>query len=206
MRTFKVYIENRAYALAPQQDTLEGYLRSLEGKTIKQILDNASYMRLYFGNKFGMSGPAEDTAEADLQNFASKLTNWVNRDISKKRPKDREYETDQFKAEHNYEEYRKARHGQSRARLGLMKARREENTDKMEELQIDIDKFGEVLDDHPYILGMRQIESEYDDAVTDYHNSPLTAEFLEDDGSRQYDELVIAFTKLGGDSETIVDV
>ena len=206
MKTFKVYLENRAYALAPRGGTLEDYLRSIEGRTIKDILDDSSYMRLYFGNMFGMSGPADDTAEAELQNFANKLTNWVNRDISKKRPKEREYETEGFKAAHNYEEYRTARHGQARARMALNKARREENTDKMEELQADIDKFGDVLEDHPYITGMRQIESEYDAAVTDYHTSPLTAKFLKDDGSRQYDELVIAFTKLGGDSETIIDV
>ena len=53
---------------------------------------------------------------------------------------------------------------------------------------------------------MRQIDKEYDVAVQDYHNAPLTVEYLQDDGSDTYDELVTAFTKLGGTSETIVDV
>ena len=55
------------------------------------------------------------------------------------------------------------------------------------------------------ISGMSMINKEYDKAVQDYHNSPLTAEYLTDDGSEAYDELVTAFAKLGGESETVID-
>ena len=50
------------------------------------------------------------------------------------------------------------------------------------------------------------IEKEYDKAVEEYHNTPLTAEFLLDDSSDRYDDLVAAFAKLGGQSETVIDV
>jgi len=50
------------------------------------------------------------------------------------------------------------------------------------------------------------ITKEYDKAVEDYHNTPLKAEYLKDDGSDRYDELVDAFTKLGGQSDSVIDV
>ena len=53
---------------------------------------------------------------------------------------------------------------------------------------------------------MLMIEREYDDAVKEYHNSPLTYDYLKDDGSELYNELVTAFRELGGDSETVIDV
>jgi len=217
MKTFKVYYENRAYALVPQQDTLEGFLRSLEGRSIKDVLDDASYMRLYFGNKFGLGGPASNTTEAGLQKFVGALSNWVNRDVFKARPKEREYDTPEFKERYDHDSYRKARHGQARARMDLNKARRAERDprgprghmfsgDDIPELEAQIKEFDDVLDDHPYITAVRQIDSEYDKAVHDFHNAPLTDEYLTDDGSEAYDNLVAAFTNLGGTSETIVDV
>jgi len=217
MKSFKVYIENRAYALVPQQGTLEEFLRSLEGKSIKNVLDDASYMRLYFGNKFGLGGPSDNTSEADLQKFVNVLSNWINRDVFKHRPKDREYDTPQFKDRYDYDSYRKARHGQARARMDLNKARRAERDprgprghiqsgDDIPELEAQIKEFDDTIDNHPYPGAMRQIDKEYDVAVDEYHNAPLTGEYLQDDGSEVYDKLVAAFTKLGGTSETIVDV
>ena len=217
MKTFKIYCENRAHALIPKQGTLEDYLRSLEGKSIKDVLDDASYMRLYFGNKFGIGGAADDTAEADLQNFVTVLTKWINRDVFKHRPKEREYETPGFKEEHDYESYRKARHGQTVNRFDINKARRasedprhpqhrDANPDAFEELKAKDREYQDIMDNHPYPGAMRQINKEYDEAVDNYHTSPMTAEYLQDDGSDTYNELITAFRQLGGDSETVIDV
>ena len=217
MRTFKVYYENRAHALIPHQGTLEEFLRSLEGKSIKDVLDDASYMRLYFGNKFGLGGPGDDTSEADLQKFVGVLSNWVNRDVFKHRPKEREYESPEFKERYDYDSYREARSNQSRNRMDMNKARRAledprgprghiADPDALEELKAKDREYQDIMDNHPYPGARRQIDSEYDVAVQDYHNAPLTGEYLQDDGSDTYDELITAFTKLGGTSETIVDV
>ena len=217
MKIFKLYCENRAHALIPKQGTLEDYLRSLEGKSIRDILDDASYMRLYLGNKFGIGGAADDTAEADLQKFANVLIDWVNRDVFKHRPKEREYETPEFRARYDHDSYREARHGQARNRMDMNKARRaledprhpqhrDADPDAFEELKAKDSEYKDIIDNHPYPGAMRQIDKEYDVAVQDYHNAPLTVEYLQDDGSDTYDELVTAFTKLGGTSETIVDV
>lgn len=206
MRSFKVYYEDRSTALIPKGGTLEDFLRSLEGKTISQILDDSSYMRLYHGNKYGMRGAPEGSDADNADKFVRVLNRWVNRDISQKRPKVREYETEEFKKEHNYDSYKEARGKKARLGMERIKARRAEDTNKLEEVQAKIDKLEDFISNHAYQRGMSMIEREYDDAVKEYHNSPLTYDYLKDDGSELYNELVTAFRELGGDSETVIDV
>tara|TARA_R100000322_G_scaffold127023_1_gene83466 strand:- start:31 stop:648 length:618 start_codon:yes stop_codon:yes gene_type:complete len=205
MKTFKVYLEDKSMALIPKGGTLEDFLRSLEGRTIKDILDDSSYMNLYMGNKYGIGGQSEGS-DRDALMFANKLTRFVNRDVGKHRPKVREYETAEFKEEHDYESYRKARHKKATLGMDRLRARRAGDHEYFMELQNEIEELEDFLSNHPYQRGMSMIEREYDKAVHDYHNTPLTAEYLTDDGSEAYDELVTAFAKLGGESETVIDV
>ena len=244
MKTFKVYLEDRTTALIPKGGTLEDFLRSLEGKTISQILDDSSFMNLYMGNKYGIGGQREGS-DRDATDFVNKLTRFVNRDVGKHRPKVREYETEEFQKENDYESYNKARSQKARLGIERNKLRREkrklnvgldideydmvphrseyekgkasisdegrekrnnEIDKELAELEDKQDKLDDFISNHPYQRGMSMIEREYDKAVQDYHNSPLTAEYLTDDGSEAYDDLVAAFAKLGGDSETVIDV
>ena len=243
MNSFKVYLEDRTTALIPRESTLEDFLRTLEGKTIKQILDDSSYMSLYMSNKHGIGG-AREGSDKDSMDFANKLVRFVNRDVLKHRPKEREYETEQFKEEHDYDTYRIARHKKAvlgfdriKARKALEKAEQgifgdlddedpeayraargigmsEEDREKrvselrsnFEDIQDKIDELQDFLSNHPYQRGMSMVEKEYDKAVHDYHNTPLTAEYLTDSSAERYDELVAAFAKLGGESETVIDV
>ena len=205
MKSFSIYLEDKTRALIPKGGTLEEFLRSLEGKTIKQILDDSSYMNLYMGNKYGIGGQREGS-DRDATDFVNKLTRFVNRDIGKKRPKEREYETEQFKEENDYESYNKARSQKARLGLNRLRARREGKEDEMNKINDEIEKLEDFLSNHPYQRGMSMIEREYDQAVKDYHNTPLTVEYLTDDGSEAYNELVAAFAKLGGESETVIDV
>ena len=205
MKTFSDYFEDRTMALVPRGGTLEDFLRSLEGKTIKDILDDNSYMNLYMGNKHGIGGQAEGS-ERDAMDFANKLVRFVNRDVMTHRPREREYETEEFKKEHDYEGYNKARSQKARLGMDRLKARRAGDDEYFMELQNQIEELDDFTSNHPYQRGMSMINKEYDKAVEDYHNSPLTAEYLTDDGSEAYDELVAAFAKIGGQSETVIDV
>jgi len=205
MITFRVYLEDRTMALVPRGGTLEDFLRSLEGKTIKDILDDNSYMNLYMGNKHGLGGQAEGS-DRDAMDFANKLVRFVNRDVMTHRPREREYETEEFKKEHDYEGYNKARSQKARLGMDRLKARRAGDDEYFMELQNQIEELDDFTSNHPYQRGMSMINREYDKAVEDYHNSPLTAEYLTDDGSEAYDELVAAFAKIGGQSETVIDV
>ena len=205
MKTFKVYLEDRTTALVPTGGNLEDFLRSLEGKTIKQILDDSSYMSLYQMNKHGIGGQREGS-DKDAMDFVNKLVRFVNRDVLKHRPREREYETEEFKKENDYETYREARFKKTKLSMNRNKARRENREDDIKKLTDEIDKLEDFMSNHPYPRGMRMIEKEYDKAVEDYHNTPLKAEYLKDDGSERYDELVDAFTKLGGQSDSVIDV
>ena len=80
MKTFSVYLEDKTTALIPKGGTLEDFLRSLEGKTIKQILDDSSYMNLYMGNKYGIGGREPDDEHA-VSRFIDVLTGFINRGI-----------------------------------------------------------------------------------------------------------------------------
>jgi hypothetical protein len=205
MKTFSVYLEDRCMALIPSGGTLEDFLRSLEGRTIKDILDDSSYMNLYMGNKYGIGGQCEGL-DRDATDFANKLVRFVNRDVMKHRPQEREYETDRFKEEHDYDSYREARSKKARLGMDRIKARRAGDDEYFMELQNQIEELDDFTSNHPYQRGMSMINKEYDKAVEDYHNTPLTAEYLTDDASEAYDELVAAFAKLGGQSETVIDV
>jgi len=205
MKSFSVYLEDRTTALVPTGGNLEDFLRSLEGKTIKQILDDSSYMSLYQMNKHGIGGQREGS-DKDAMDFVNKLVRFVNRDVLKHRPKEREYETEQFMKENDYDSYREARFKKTKLSMERNKARREDREGDIKKLTDEIDKLEDFMSSHPYPRGMRMIEKEYDKAVEDYHNTPLKADYLKDDGSERYDELVDAFTKLGGQSETVVDV
>ena len=88
MKSFNVYIEDKTTALVPSGGNLEDFLRSLEGKTIKQILDDSSYMSLYNMNKHGIGG-AREGKDKDAMDFVNKLVHFVNRDVLKHKPRKR---------------------------------------------------------------------------------------------------------------------
>ena len=90
--------ENQLAELSPREGQSFGdFLRSLTGKTVKDVLDYASYSRLYVGNKFGMTSAANDESNPEvlLSKFLTKLGNFVNRGVMKHRP--RIAETEEFK-------------------------------------------------------------------------------------------------------------
>ena len=190
--------------------TLEDFLKTLEGKTIKEILDSVSFMSLYNMNKHGIGGARG--SDRDVMDFANALQNFINRDVMKHKPKEREYDTEEFKKENDYEGYSKARTQKARVSIARNKVKRdalrdgEDRTDELNKLEDEIDKLQDFIDNHQYLRGFRMIDAEYDKAVKDYHNAPLEADYLKDDGSEAYDRLVKAFQALGGDSESIIDV
>ena len=213
MRSFKIYIENKLMELLPTDGnigTLEDFLKTLEGKTIKEILDSVSYMSMYNMNKHGIGGARG--SDKDAMDFANALQNFVNRDVMKHKPREREYDTEEFKAENDYESYNKARSQKIRVSMARNKVKRdalrdgEDNTDELNKLEDEVAKLQDFIDNHQYLRGYRMIDAEYDQAVKDYHNAPIKADYLKDDGSEAYDRLVQAFRTIGGDDEGTIDI
>ncbi len=208
-----MYIENKLMELLPTDGnigTLEDFLKTLEGKTIKEILDSVSFMSLYNMNKHGIGGARG--SDKDVMDFANALQNFVNRDVMKHKPKEREYDTEEFKKENDYEGYSKARSQKARVSMARNKVKRDalrygdDKTDELNKLEDEIAKLQDFIDDHQYLRGFRMIDAEYDKAVEDYHNTPLKADYLKDDGSEAYDKLLKAFRVLGGDDEVTIDI
>ena len=210
MKSFKMYIENKLSEIVPAAGTLEDFLKTLEGKTIKEILDSVSYMSLYNMNKHGIGGARG--SDKDAMDFANALQNFVNRDVMKHKPKEREYDTEEFKAENDYEGYSKARAQKARVSMARNKVKRDalrdgdDRTDELNKLEDEIAKLQDFIDNHQYLRGYRMIDSGYDKAVQDYHNAPLKADYLKDDGSEAYEKLVQVYRAIGGDDEGTVDI
>jgi hypothetical protein len=99
------------------------FLRSLTGKTVKDVLDYASYSRLYVGNKFGMTSAANDESNPEvlLSKFLTKLGNFVTRDVTKHRP--RIAETEEFKKKYGYNEYLEQEKERRQLFIDLIKAK-----------------------------------------------------------------------------------
>lgn len=159
------------------------FLRSLTGKTVKDVLDSASYSRLYAGNKFGMTSAANDESNPEvlLSNFLTKLGNFVNKDVMKHRP--RIAETEEFKKKHNYDEYLE----QEKERIQLFKdlIRAEEGPEK-DALRRKKNAFRNTSE---YAEAMRLQNKKEDAAVEKFHNTPIEQGELVNDGSQEFKDL-----------------
>jgi len=78
------------------------FLRSLVGKSRKDILDSGSFARLYSMNMHGIGGNknSPDAPEVLLSRFLSKFGDFVNQDITTLRSG--AAETDEFKNKYDY--------------------------------------------------------------------------------------------------------
>ena len=119
---------------------------------------------------------------------------------------DREYNQPEFMKEYDYDSYRQARSDQARTGIARNQARREGNDEEYKRLEKKYEELGDFISNHKYPRAMRMIDREKDEAREKYLNTPMTAEYLSDDGSELYTNLVTTFAKLGGDSETVIDV
>lgn len=168
------------------------FLRSLTGKTIKDVLDSASYSRLYAGNKYGITPAAHDISNPEvlLSKFLTKLGNFVNKDVIKYRP--RLAETEEFKKKYGYDEY--LRQEQERRELikAVIKAPSGPEKDKARKIQRAFRNTSE------YIEAMRAQNKKEDAAVEKFHNTPIEQGELVNDGSQEFKDLEKMYNQIQG--------
>ena len=203
MLSFKVYLENRSEGLIPTGDdmTLEEFLEQYVGMSRKAILDKVSYARLYIGNKHGVAGPGAGK-DADITKFVSKLTNFINKDILKHRPKERVYDTEEFRNKHNYAEYDKLNKERAQLFRDIIRAK---SSDEKELIRRAKSVLEDKISNTEYRKAVSEADKEYDRQVDIYHNTPLSKQELLDDGSEQYKEMEHAYNKLIGKEVQEVD-
>lgn len=203
MLSFKVYFENRGEELIPTSSdmTLEEFLEQYVGMSRKDILNKVSYTRLYIGNKHGVVGPGAGK-DADITKFVSKLSNFINKDIHKHRPKERVYDTEEFRNKHNYAEYDKLNKERNQLFKDIIRAK---SSDEKELIRRAKSVLEDKISNTEYSKAVSEADKEYDRQVDIYHNTPLSKQELSDDGSEQYKEMEHAYNKLIGKEVQEVD-
>ena len=156
------------------------FLRSLTGKTVKDVLDSASYSRLYVGNKFGMTSAANDESNPEvlLSKFLTKLGTFVNIGVMKHRPGIAE--TEEFKKKYGYNEYLEQEKERRQLFKDLIKAKEGPEKDALRRKK---NAFRNTSD---YLESMRlQNKKE----VEKIHNTPIEPGDIVNDGSQEYKDL-----------------
>ena len=199
MKTFKTFFEDQETALVPSAgEPLSSFLQRFEGSTIKQILDKSSFINLYFGNKYGIGGAARGADKA-IQDFSEALTRFVNRDEHGRGPasfRPRVYETDEFKAKHNYEEYEELDRQYRQAFKKVFLARRADDKEALAAAEKEKAKFSDAMANSEFGKAEKAARQEEDEYVDTLHNTPLNMDQLSDDGSEEYKELEAAYNRV----------
>ena len=163
------------------------FLRGLTGKTRKDILDSASYARLYVGNRFGITSAANDESNPEvlLSKFLTKLGDFVNQGVMEHRP--RLAETEEFKKKYGYDEYLRQEQERRDLMKAVIKAPSGPEKDKARKIQRAFRNTSE------YAEAMRAQNKKEDQAVRDFHNRSIERGELVNDGSDKYTELANLF-------------
>jgi len=199
MQSFKTFFEDQETALVPSAgEPLSSFLQKLEGSTIKQILDKSSFVSMYFMNKYGIGGAAQGADKA-IQDFSEDLTRFVNRDEKGRGPgsfRPRVYETDEFKAKHNYEEYEELDRQYRQAFKKVFLARRADDKEALAAAEKEKAKFSDAMANSEFGRAEKAARNAEDEYVETLHNTPLSSDQLSDDGSEEYKQLELSYDRV----------
>ena len=166
------------------------FLRSLVGKSRKDILDSGSFARLYSMNVHGIGGNknSPDSPEVLLSRFLTKFGDYVNQDITNLRSG--AAETDEFKKKHDYQGHLE----REKERKDLFRLiMTEKDPEKKSELRQKMNAF---RNNSEYAEARRALYKKEDVVVDDYHNRPIEQGELVNDGGDEFKELEDMYNKI----------
>jgi len=167
------------------------FLRSLVGKSRKNILDSASFARLYDMNMSAYGGSTfnnEEKAHGLMSKFMTKFGDYVNQGITELRSG--AAETNEFKNKYDYEghlEREKERRDLFRQQMT------EKDPEKKSELRQKMNAF---RNNSEYAEARRALYKKEDAAVDQYHNRPIEQGEIVNDGSDEFKELENLYNKI----------
>ena len=176
--------ENQLAELSPRDGQSFGdFLRSLTGKTRKDILDAASYARLYIGNAYGMTSAAnDDTNPKVLENkFLSTLANYVNQSVMDYRPG--LAETEEFKTKYGYSEYKEQEKERRELARNFMLMPSGPEKDANRRI------YNAFRNTSEYAEARRAQEEKEDAMVKDFHTTPIESGDIVNDSSEEFMKL-----------------
>ena len=177
-------------AIVKSSGSFGDFMRSLQGKTIRDVLDSASFARLYSMNKHGMTGAAYDDPNPDvlLNKFLTKLSDFVNQDVMKLRSG--AAETDEFKKKYDYESHLE----REKERKDLFRqVMTEKDPEKKSKLRQKAHAF---RNNSEYADARHELYKKEDKLVDQFHNSKIKPGQFVNDGSDEYKELEKMFNTL----------
>lgn len=166
------------------------FLRSLVGKSRKDILDSGSFARLYSMNMHGIGGNknSPDAPAVLLSRFLTDFGDYVNQGITKLRSG--AAETDEFKHKHDYEGHLE----REKERRDLFREiMTEKDPEKKSELRQKMNAF---RNNSEYAEASRALYKKEDAAVNDYHNRPIEQGEIVNDGSDEFKDLENMYNKI----------
>jgi len=166
------------------------FLRSLVGKSRRDILDSGSFARLYSMNMHGIGGNKnEPEAPAVLLGkFFTKFGDFVNQDITELRSG--LAETDEFKNKYDYEghlEREKERRDLFRQSIA------EKDPEKKSVIRQKMNAF---RNNSEYAEARRALYKKEDADVDEYHNRPIEQGEIVNDGGDEFKELEDMYNKI----------
>ena len=188
--------ENQLAELSPRVGQSFGdFLRSLTGKTRKDILDAASYARLYIGNAYGMTSAAnDDTNPKVLENkFLSTLANYINQSVMDYRPG--LAETEEFKTKYGYSEYLEQEKERRELARNFMLMPSGPEKDAKRRI------YNAFRNTSEYAEASRAQEEKEDEMVRDFHNTPIEPGDIVNDGSEEFTKLQDLYNMIQGNQQ-----
>tara|TARA_R110002153_G_scaffold136591_1_gene286560 strand:- start:1553 stop:2482 length:930 start_codon:yes stop_codon:yes gene_type:complete len=185
--------ENQLAELSPRVGQSFGdFLRSLTGKTRKDILDAASYARLYIGNAYGMTSAAnDDTNPKVLENkFLSTLANYINQSVMDYRPG--LAETEEFKTKYGYSEYKEQEKERRELARNFMLMPSGPEKDAKRRI------YNAFRNTSEYAEARRAQEEKEDAMVTGFHTTPIEPGDIVNDGSEEFMKLQDLYNTIQG--------
>tara|TARA_R110002167_G_scaffold193282_2_gene395909 strand:- start:352 stop:1281 length:930 start_codon:yes stop_codon:yes gene_type:complete len=185
--------ENQLAELSPRVGQSFGdFLRSLTGKTRKDILDAASYARLYIGNAYGMTSAAnDDTNPKVLENkFLSTLANYINQSVMDYRPG--LAETEEFKTKYGYSEYKEQEKERRELARNFMLMPSGPEKDAKRRI------YNAFRNTSEYAEARRAQEEKEDAMVTGFHTTPIEPGDIVNDGSEEFTKLQDLYNTIQG--------
>lgn len=185
--------ENQLAEISPRAGQSFGdFLRSLVGKSRKDILDSASFARLYDMNMSVYGGGSkfnnEENPHGLMSKFMTKFGDYVNQGITELRSG--AAETDEFKNKYDYQGHLE----REKERRDLFRqSMTEKDPEKKAELR---QKKNAFRNNSEYAEARRALHKKEDADVNEYHNRPIEQGEIVNDGSDEFKELENLYNKI----------
>lgn len=160
-------ILQKATDLVDRASTVENFVSGLVGKKLKDLLNAASFARLYVLNKYGVGGfPDEDDAQAQISELMDNLTAFINfRKLDSLAQQRKSWEDEKYSTP-EYNNWLKQR---SLAFKAYVAARNSgsKDTDELRK------QYQSVASSDPTLGDYRSMMKDREELVTKFHETPL---------------------------------